>query len=150
MSTPWLQTKTLIFYWMTFWRFFPEKLSQNVEINLKTSPHFFTCTGRRPESTSSRCACTWCPASWSSSRPRLSRRAGSAATRCVLWTLKFMIALLWIKPRDYHAASSLQGDTSAPRPGSGWLWFYLFHCLPSSVWADENWAEVAVQDGETP
>ena len=32
----------------------------------------------------------------------------------------------------------------------GSLWFWLFHCLPSSAWADGNLAEAAGQDGGTP
>ena len=39
----------------------------------------------------------------------------------------------------------LQGSPSGRGPGLGRLGFRVFHCLPTSVWADGNLAEAAGQ-----
>ena len=48
----------------------------------------------------------------------------------------------------YQFLSFLQGDSSALRPGLGWLEFWVFHPLPNSASADWDLAEVAVQLGK--
>ena len=35
----------------------------------------------------------------------------------------------------------IQGEPSPLGPALGCLWFWLFHCLPDSAWADESLAE---------
>ena len=39
----------------------------------------------------------------------------------------------------------MEGDSSARAPGLSWLGIWVFHCLPSSAWADGNLAEGAGQ-----
>ena len=42
----------------------------------------------------------------------------------------------------------VQGDPSPGEPPLGWLWFWLFHPLPGSAWADGKLAELAEQLGK--
>ena len=42
----------------------------------------------------------------------------------------------------------VQGGPSPGEPRLGWLWFWLFHPLPGSAWADRKLAELADQLGK--
>ena len=50
--------------------------------------------------------------------------------------------------RGGGTACLVQGDTSPGEPRFSWLWFWLFHPLPGSAWADGKLAELAEQLGK--
>ena len=58
------------------------------------------------------------------------------------------IARLFFFPLLDQEHSKLQGGASPLRPGLGWLRFLEFYCLPNSVWADRNLAELSGQQGK--